>query len=81
MKFLSFLSHDLNNNLGGVTLWLQALGEDLKRAGGFAEAEESLGLARRSIDDTVAGMRRMLIHERLRKSGGGRRSRGWTCTR
>ena len=69
LKFLSFLSHDLNNHLGNVTLWLQALGRDLKNVGGFAEAEESLGFAQQSIVDTVAGMRRMLDHERLRKSG------------
>lgn len=69
LKFLSFLSHDLNNNLASVNLWLQALGADLKAAGGFAGAEESLGHARRCIKDTVAGMRRMLEHERLRKSG------------
>jgi signal transduction histidine kinase len=68
LKFLSFLSHDLNNNLNSVTLSLQALGQDLKGTGRFAEAEESLALAQNFINDTVAGMRRMLDHERLRKS-------------
>lgn len=43
----------------------------MKQAGGFAEAEDSLGHAQRSIRDTLAGMRRMLDHERLRKSGEG----------
>lgn len=68
LKFLSFLSHDLNNNLNGITISLQVLGLDLKEAGGFAAAEESLALAQQSIRDTVVGMRRMLDHERLRKS-------------
>ncbi len=68
LKFLAFLSHDLNNNLNGVTLGLQSLAHDLKNAGGFAEAEQTLALAQRSIADTVAGMRRMLNHERLRTS-------------
>jgi signal transduction histidine kinase len=71
LKFLSFLSHDLNNTLGGVTLWLAMLAEDLRRTGGFPEAENSLGHARNSIDATITGMRRMLDHERMRKSGTG----------
>jgi len=71
LKFLSFLSHDLNNNLNSVTMTLQMHGLDLKRAGGFAEAEESLATAEQMIHNTVAGMRRMLDHERLRKLGRG----------
>ncbi|HZK81806.1 MAG TPA: HAMP domain-containing sensor histidine kinase [Humisphaera sp.] len=68
LKFLSFLTHDLNNNLNGITISLEGLGLDLKEAGGFAAAEESLALAQQYIRDTVVGMRRMLDHERLRKS-------------
>jgi signal transduction histidine kinase len=71
LKYLSFLSHDINNTLGTVTLWLGVHAEDLKRTGGFAEAVESLGHAQDSIDATVMGMRRMLDHERIRKSGKG----------
>jgi signal transduction histidine kinase len=71
LKFLSFLSHDLNNNLNGVIMMLQSHGMDLKAAGGFAEAEESLQLAQQAIHDTVAGMRQMLEHERMRTSGEG----------
>jgi signal transduction histidine kinase len=71
LKFLSFLSHDLNNNLNSITMTLQSLGMDLKLAGGFDEAEHSLSLAQRQIHDTVAGMRQMLDHERLRKPGKG----------
>ena len=66
LKFLSFLSHDMNNNLNGVGLMLDVLGGDLDRAGGFADAAESVAMARASIDGTVTGMRRMLDHERLR---------------
>ena len=69
LKFLSFMSHDLNNNLNSVTLLLQVLGGDLKAAGGFTDAVESLRLAQETIDETVTGMRRMLDHERLRQSG------------
>ena len=68
LKFLSFLSHDLNNNLGSVTLSLQSLAMDLKDTSGFDEAKSSLALAQKSINDTVSGMRRMLNHERLRNS-------------
>jgi signal transduction histidine kinase len=68
LKYLSFMSHDLNNHLHSVTLLLNALGKDLKEAGGFARAEESLTLAQSSIHATVAGMRRMLDHERLQYS-------------
>ncbi|HXE51826.1 MAG TPA: hypothetical protein VN541_02380, partial [Tepidisphaeraceae bacterium] len=66
LKFLSYLSHDLNNHLANVTLWLRALESNLKEAGGFPEAETSLASATRSIRDTLAGTRRMLDHERLR---------------
>ena len=69
LKFLSFLSHDLNNNLNSVTMSLQSLELDLQEAGGFDEAAKSLAFARKTIFDTVAGMRQMLEHERLRNSG------------
>ena len=51
LKFLSFLSHDMNNNLNSVMLTLQVLGSELRRAGGFTDAEESL-------DARAAGDRR-----------------------
>lgn len=69
LKFLSYLSHDLNNNLGSVTLSLDSLAMDLEETGGFVEARESLEVSRRAIADTVAGMRQMLDHERVRHSG------------
>jgi signal transduction histidine kinase len=68
LKFLSFLSHDLSNNLNCITLSLKVLAMDLKESGVFPVAEQSLALAQQHIFDTVAGMRRMLDHERLRKS-------------
>ena len=68
LKFLSYLSHDLNNHLANVTLWLHALGLNLKEAGGYPDAEASLASAARSIRDTLAGTRRMLDHERLRQA-------------
>ena len=71
LKFLSFLSHDLNNNLNNVTMSLLLLETDLKKAGGFDQAEDSLERAQESIFDTVTGMRRMLQHARLRISGKG----------
>ena len=69
LKFLSFLSHDMNNNLGNVTLALQILALELRAAGGFPAAEDALGVARKSIEATVKGMRQMLEHERLRQPG------------
>ncbi len=69
LKFVSFLSHDLNNNLNNVNLLLSVHAGDLAAAGGFPDAVESLALAQRSIEDTVTGMRRMLDHERLRNAG------------
>jgi signal transduction histidine kinase len=67
LKFLSFLAHDLNNNLNSVILTLGALGMELQQSGGFPAALQSLESAQQSIFDTVAGMRRMVDHERTRK--------------
>jgi signal transduction histidine kinase len=69
LKYLSFLSHDLNNHLYGVTLSLHELGCQLRKATGFDGAAESLVRAQNSIHTTVKGMRRLLDHEMLRKSG------------
>lgn len=77
LKFVSYLSHDLSNNLNGISLWLDVFDTELSSAGtkgiGNAQAcvamREALTEARRSINDTAVGMRRMLEHERLRMSG------------
>jgi signal transduction histidine kinase len=68
LKFLSFLSHDLNNNLNNVTLSLDDLAFELGKAAGFKEARESLGNAQNYIHDTVTGMRQLLDHARLGKN-------------
>jgi signal transduction histidine kinase len=69
LKFLSFLAHDLNNNLNNVTLSLSVHATDLEKTGAFSEAVESLAHAQKAIADTVTGMRQMLDHERMRQSG------------
>jgi len=68
LKFLSFLSHDMNNNLNAVVLWMQVLEMRFHLTGGFEPAENALRQAQSVIQSTMAGMRRMLDHERLRKN-------------
>jgi signal transduction histidine kinase len=70
LKYLSFLSHDLNNNLSGVTIALALLrGQIAGSAGCGPDAVEALDQAQASIRGTIEGMRRLLDHERLRKGG------------
>jgi signal transduction histidine kinase len=69
LKYLSFLSHDLNNNLGSVTLMLQMLRHRLAASSEFASDVETLDAAQQSILDTIGGMGRLLQSERLRKAG------------
>ena len=69
LKFVSFLAHDMNNNLNNVNLLLSVLAIDILQPGGPGAALASLQLAQQSIEDTVLGMRRMLEHERLRNAG------------
>jgi len=71
LKYLAFLSHDLNNNLHSVTLSNHLLRRELAEAGQFAEALDLIDSAQMAIEDTVAGMQRLLEHERLRKGNGG----------
>jgi signal transduction histidine kinase len=66
-KYLSFLSHDLRNNLNGVTLMLETLTHALGDAPQFAEAVEDIRALRRTVFETVTGMDRLLQAERLRK--------------
>ncbi len=68
LQYLSYLSHDLNNHLYGVSLSLHELRCHLSKANGFDGAAESLARAQDSIHTTVAGMRRLLDYEMLRKS-------------
>ena len=70
LKYLSFLGHDLNGNLGNVTLWLQILRRGLAgRTAEFASELSALDAAQQAILDTVGGMGRLLQAERLRHSG------------
>jgi signal transduction histidine kinase len=64
---LSFLSHDLNNNLSVVTLHLALLEERLAAAPGFVEDLSFLRSAREAIERTTEGMSRLLTHEHLRR--------------
>lgn len=67
LKYLSFLSHDLNNHLGSVTLLLQVLRQELAADPAFATRVADIDLAQQSIVETVSGMQRLLQSERLRK--------------
>ena len=69
LKYLSFLSHDLNNNLSGIKLWLKIHRERLRRSPEFAKDVEALTEIDRSIEATVHGTERLLQAERLRKQG------------
>src|SRR4051794_38281716 len=66
---LSFLSHDLNNNLSTITLYLALLEERLSAAPGFVEDLLLLRSAREAIERTTDGMARLLTHEHLRRQG------------
>lgn len=69
LRYLSFLSHDLSNNLSGVTVWLQVLRSQLQV---ISDADEHLGTLdsiQQAILTTVGGMGRLLQAERLRHGG------------
>jgi signal transduction histidine kinase len=68
LQYLSFLSHDLNGNLGNITLWLQVLKSQLANHSQFAEQMASVDTAQQAILDTMGGMGRLLQAERLRHS-------------
>ena len=69
LKYLSFLSHDLNGNLGNVTLWLQILRRALAESPQFTREVAALDEAQQAILTTMGGMGRLLQAERLRHSG------------
>ena len=66
LKLLSFLSHDLSNNLAGVDLHLKLLKQWLVKSPQFADGVSILDQAHRSIEQTIEGMRRLLTYARLR---------------
>jgi signal transduction histidine kinase len=66
-KYLSFLSHDLRNNLNNITLTIELLVLRLKGMEEFKEEHESLVAARASIWETMEGMERLMQAERLKR--------------
>jgi signal transduction histidine kinase len=66
-RYLSYLSHDLRNNLNGCTLMLEVLRQRLEGIQGFAEDVEDILSVQRSVTETIAGMDRILQAERLRR--------------
>lgn len=67
MKYLSFLSHDLNNNLSALKLHLDLLKDRLVQSNEFGEELCALDLVQQTITRTTDGMRRLLARERIRK--------------
>ena len=65
-KYLSYLSHDLRNNLNAVTLMLEVLHRRLKDLPEFKEDADDISAVQRSITETVQGMDRLLQAERIR---------------
>jgi signal transduction histidine kinase len=66
-KYLAFLSHDLRNNLNGVTLTLEWLHQRLSAEPDLRDASDDLAALQQSINETVEGMDRLLQNERLRR--------------
>jgi signal transduction histidine kinase len=66
-RYLSYLSHDLRNNLNGCTLMLEVLRQRLEGVEGFGEDVEDIAAIQRSVTETIAGMDRILQAERLRR--------------
>lgn len=68
IKFLSYFSHDISNNLMVISASLDVLKTQLEASQQFDEARDLLDTARRTIRHTTDGMRRLLSHERLRRT-------------
>jgi signal transduction histidine kinase len=66
-KYLSYLSHDLRNNLNSATLMLDILTESFEALPQFSQQAQDIKSLRNSITRTVEGMDRLLQAERLRK--------------
>jgi signal transduction histidine kinase len=66
-KYIAFLSHDLRNNLGAVTLTLKVLSMRLSGLPQFRDVTDDINTLQRSVRETVDGMDRLLQAERLRK--------------
>jgi len=68
LNYLAFLTHDLGNHLAAVSLNLQILKIKFSKHEELADAAKAAVAADRAIRDATDGMRRMLEHERLRKT-------------
>lgn len=66
LRYLSFLSHDLKNNLSGVTVWLQVLRTQLQASPQFEEQLNSIDAMQAAILRTIGGMGRLLQAEQLK---------------
>jgi signal transduction histidine kinase len=66
-KYLSYLSHDLRNNLNAVTLMLEGMGQSLADVPQFQEEARDVENLRNAVFETIGGMDRLLQAERLRK--------------
>ena len=69
LKYLTFLSHDLSNNFLLITLALETIQRQLAGLPQMGEGVKVVGSALDIINRTRVGMRGLLEHERLRKSG------------
>src|SRR5436190_7015800 len=66
-NYLSYLSHDLRNNLNSATLMLDMMAENFDALPQFSQEAQDVRTLRNSIFQTVAGMDRLLQAERLRR--------------
>ncbi len=64
-KYISFLSHDLRNNLNSVTMLLEVLQMELAGQPQFKDPLADVAAAQRAIMDTIEGMNRILHAQRL----------------
>jgi signal transduction histidine kinase len=68
LKFLSFFSHDLNNNMFVISARLDLIKAQLKKIPELVQSGEMLEAALGTIRHTRDGMNRLLKHEQLRRS-------------
>jgi signal transduction histidine kinase len=68
LKYLSFLSHDIANNFGVISINLEFVQKRLARVPEMKETADFVSAAMETMQRTRDGMRRLLEHEQLRKS-------------
>jgi signal transduction histidine kinase len=66
-KFLSFISHDLRNQLNNTMYRLHFATRDLKKNPAFSEVAAVVATTQQRMAETVAGMERVLQAERIRR--------------